>query len=345
MTLRIAFLGTGRLAQPVFEALCNSPHAIVGLVTQPDRTGRGHHRHVNPLKEFAIARGIPVFQPETLKTPEYQDALRDWQADLFVVAAYGQILPKIVLNLPRLGCINVHASLLPKYRGATPIHAAILNGDAESGVTIIRLVSQLDAGPMLGVVRTPIDPRETTGELEIRLADLAVPLTLQVVSELEAGSEHEEIQDDAAVSHVGKLTKQDGMIPWEKTADQVSNHIRGMQPWPGPYSVLHSDHRPPVRMQVLEVSPESSESQLSPGSVVEISASGMRVQCGTGALRILKVQPEGKRPMATADFLRGHPIKVGDRFVSANGATAGNSAGSSFPGKLEAGTLDRPTSG
>ena len=140
--MRIAFLGTGRLAQPVFTALCDSRHEIAGLVTQPDRTGRGHHQHVNPLKVLAISRGIPVHQPEKILTPDSLEVLQSWQAELFVVAAYGQMLPKTVLEMPRFGCINVHASLLPKYRGATPIHAAVLNGDAEAGVTIIRLVKE-----------------------------------------------------------------------------------------------------------------------------------------------------------------------------------------------------------
>ena len=216
--LRIAFLGTGRLAQPVFTALCASGNKLAGLVTQPDRTGHGHHQHVNPLKELATSQGIPVFQPEKIRTPESLAVLTGWQADLFVVAAYGQILPKGVLELPRLGCINVHASLLPKYRGATPIHAAILNGDAESGVTIIRLEPKLDAGPMLGVVRTPIGLRETTGELEGRLADLAVPLTLEVIGELATGTARPLLQDAAHASHVGKLTKEDGWIPWDKPA-------------------------------------------------------------------------------------------------------------------------------
>ncbi len=175
MALRIAFLGTGRLAAPVFQSLCDSEFTVCGLVTQPDRTGPGHHRHSNPLKSLAEERGIPVLQPQRIKTPDSVESLRQLNAELFVVAAYGQILSREILDMPRLGTINVHASLLPRHRGATPIHAAVLEGDLESGITIIRLVPELDAGPMLGSVRTPIGRKETTGELEARLADLAPP--------------------------------------------------------------------------------------------------------------------------------------------------------------------------
>lgn len=314
--LRIAFLGTGRLAQPVFGALCDSRHQVVGLVTQPDRTGRGHHQHVNPLKELAESRGIPVFQPVSMKTPESAAALQDWRADLFVVAAYGQILPKSVLELPRLGCINVHASLLPKYRGATPIHAAILNGDAESGVTIIKLVQKLDAGDMLGVVRTPIGPKETTGELEGRLADLAVPLTLRVIDELEAGKNHALPQDESQATHVGKLTKDDGWIPWGKSAREVRRHILGMQPWPGAFTLLTQEGRPPLRIKILEASSVQDDAKNEPGLVAVANEVMFGVNCGTGGLVIEKLQPDGKRPMSAAEFLRGHAVQVGDRLAS-----------------------------
>lgn len=314
--LRIAFLGTGRLAQPVFAALCESPRPIVGLVTQPDRTGRGHHQHVNPLKELAISRGIPVHQPEKIKTPESLETLQSWQAELFVVAAYGQILPRTVLEMPRLGCINVHASLLPKYRGATPIHAAVLNGDAETGVTIIKLVQKLDAGEMLGVVRTPIGTKETTGELEGRLADLAVPLTLQVIDELDRGVAKPVIQDESQATHVGKLTKDDGWIPWEKSAFEVECHVRGMQPWPGSFTVLSQAEHPPLRVKILEVTHTEEHTERPPGTISTVTKDSLGVQCGRGSLWITMLQPDGKRPMKTAEFLRGHLVQAGDRFVS-----------------------------
>lgn len=316
--LRIAFLGTGRLAQPVFAALCESPHRIVGLVTQPDRTGRGHHQHVNPLKELAISRGIPVHQPEKIKAPESLETLQSWQAELFVVAAYGQILPRAVLDMPRLGCINVHASLLPKYRGATPIHAAVLNGDAETGVTIIKLVQKLDAGDMLGAVRTPIGVKETTGELEGRLADLAVPLTLQVIDELDRGVANPVVQDESQATHVGKLTKENGWIPWKKSAFEVDCHIRGMQPWPGPFTLLHQAGRAPLRIKILEVMHTEENSERLPGTISTVTKDSLGVQCERGSLQIVMLQPDGKRPMQTAEFLRGHLVQIGDRFASAD---------------------------
>lgn len=312
-SLRIVFLGTGRLAEPVFEALCQSHHTVCGLVTQPDRTGPGSKKHLNPLKETAIARGMPVLQPERIRTPDAIAELQALQPELFVVAAYGQILPRAVLDMPRLGTINVHASLLPKYRGATPIHAAVLNGDAEAGVTIIGLVPQLDAGPMLGVVSTPVGRQETTGELEARLAALAVPLTLDVIAQLAEGTAHPVEQDHAAATHVGKLTKADGRIDWTKPAIQVERHLRGMQPWPGPFTTLILDGKPPLRMQVLGGTVVDSSNTAAPSSITAVDASTFTVQCGEGALRIDRVHPEAKRPMPTAEFLRGRAVKIGDR--------------------------------
>lgn len=319
MKLRLLFLGTGPLALPTFQALCDSTeHELVGLVTQPDRTGRGHHQHLNPLKELALARGLTVLQPELIKTPESVEQLIATGADLFVVAAYGQILSKAVLAVPRLGTINIHASLLPKYRGATPIHAAVLNGDAEAGVTIIEIVPKLDAGPMLGHVSTPIGPSETTGQLETRLAELAIPLTQRVINEIAAGTAVRVVQDDSLVSHVGKLSKPDGLIPWQKSAVEVERHVRGMQPWPGPFSHLHQGDKPPLRLQILSVAvvqTNNAATGLEPGSVVDVTGDQFTVQCSTGRVSILILQPDGKRPMPTSDFLRGRKVVVGDRLA------------------------------
>ncbi len=316
MRLRILFLGTGPLALPIFQALCDSSeHELVGLVTQPDRSGRGHHQHANPLKELAIARGLTVMQPDKIKLPESVESLRQTNADLFVVAAYGQILSNAVLAVPRLGTINVHASLLPKYRGATPIHAAILNGDTESGVTIIEIEPKLDAGPMLGNVSTPILANETTGQLEQRLAELAVPLTQCVIREIAEGTATRSPQDESLVTHVGKLSKPDGLVPWAKSASEVERHVRGMQPWPGPFSHLHQEGKPPIRLQVLSVSPTDHSVQpgnLPPGTVVAVTPNDFSVQCGSGVVTVLTLQPDGKRAMPTSDFLRGRKVSLGD---------------------------------
>lgn len=314
MTLRIAYFGTGNLAVPSFLSLLDSKHQIVGLVTQPDRTGRGHHQHVNPLKVAATERGLPVLQPDSIKAAEALAVLEQWGADLYVVAAYGQMLSPQLLAIPRLGTINIHASLLPKYRGATPIHAAVLNGDAETGITIIQIEPKMDAGPMLGVVRTAIQPDETTGHLEERLAELAIPLLYRVIDEIEARAVRPVLQDPAQVTRVRKLTKADGRIDWSRPAIEVERHVRGMQPWPGPFSELHQLGRPVQRMQILKVRVLDTNSAGQPGDVLAIDPAEITVRCGEQAIQILQLQPDGKRPMPAADFLRGRKLVQGDRF-------------------------------
>ncbi len=316
MTIRIAYFGTGNLAIPTFLSMLDSQYQIVGLVTQPDRLGRGHHQHLNPLKEAAVERGIAVLQPDSIKTPEALASLREWRADLFVVAAYGQILSPEVLGAPRLGTINLHASLLPKYRGATPIHAAILNGDTETGVTIIQIEPKMDAGPMLGVVRTAIRPDETTGQLEERLANLAIPVVYRVIDEIIAGVSRPVLQDASQVTRVRKLTKADGRIDWTRSAVDVERHIRGMQPWPGPFSELHQPGRPAQRLQIMvaRVVPIESTTSGRPGDVLTVDPGEITIRCGEQAVQILQLQPDGKRPMSTADFLRGRKLSPGDRF-------------------------------
>jgi methionyl-tRNA formyltransferase len=313
VTLRIVYFGTGNLAIQSFLSLLDSKHQIVGLVTQPDRVGRGHHQHVNPLKEAAAERGISVLQPDSIKTPEALAALRELKADLHVVAAYGQLLSPDVIVTPRLGTINIHASLLPKYRGATPIHAAILNGDVETGVTIIQIEPKMDAGPMLGVVRTPIRPDETTGQLEERLAELAIPLLHRVIDEIEAGVVNPVQQDSSLATRVRKLSKADGRVDWTRSAIEIERHVRGMQPWPGPYSELHQLDRSPQRLQILKVRVVPIESG-QPGDVLAGDPDVVTVQCGRQAIQIVELQPDGKRPMSAADFLRGRKLSSGDRF-------------------------------
>ena len=315
MTLRIAYFGTGNLAVPSFLSLLDSKHQIIGLVTQPDRVGRGHHQHVNPLKAAAVERGIAVLQPDSIKSPESLAALQALSADLFVVAAYGQMLSPQVLATPRKGTINIHASLLPKYRGATPIHAAILNGDAETGVTIIQIEPKMDAGPMLGIVRTAIRSDETTGQLEERLAELAIPLVFRVIDEIEAGVAVAVQQDPAQVTRVRKLSKSDGRIDWTKSAADVERHVRGMQPWPGPFTELHQPGRPPQRLQVLSarVVPIVTTAGV-PGNSMTVDSAEITVCCGDLAVQIVQLQPDGKRPMSAAEFLRGRKLVTGDRF-------------------------------
>jgi methionyl-tRNA formyltransferase len=311
-------MGTGAFALPAFRGLLDSPHDVVGLVTQPDRTGRGHHHHVNPLKDSAIAAAVPVLQPEKASSPESLDALRALGADLYVVAAYGQILSTKLLQLPRLGAINLHGSLLPKYRGAAPIQYALWNGETRTGVTIFQIVRELDAGPILGRVETEIGPQETCGELHDRLAALAVPLMLRILERIEQGRAAAELQDAGLATFAPRIPKQAGGIDWTQPAERIGWHVRAMQPWPMPFTFLHRPGSAPLRMIVPEVRPVSDASARSraatPGVIIPSPSGRLFVATGDGVLEIVQIQPSGKRAMGVADFLHGHPLGEGARF-------------------------------
>ena len=321
--LRLVMMGTGDFAVPTFQSLYDTPHQVVGLFTQPDRTGRGHHRNLqNPMKELALAHQTPVFQPEKINTLESLADLRSLQADLFVVAAYGQILSPELLSIPRLGSINVHASLLPKYRGAAPVAFAILNGDAETGVSIIQVLPQLDAGPIFAVARTPIGPEETAGQLEDRLARLAVDLVPGVIEQLSSGTASPVPQAESLATRASKLKKQMGAIDWTKSAAQVDWQVRAMQPWPNPYTFLHSAGKPQQRLLILGVQPlAESPSTATPGTPTTVEKDRLVVQAGGGSVEILRIQPEGKRPMTIAEFLRGRVVTSNDCFGPEIGET------------------------
>jgi len=317
MPLRLVMMGTGEFAVPVFGALCESPHEVVGLVTQPDRTGRGHHHHVNPMKETALAHAIPVFQPEKANRRESLERLQEFAADLFVVAAYGQILSSKLLAIPRLGAINVHASLLPKYRGAAPVNYAILCGETETGITIFQIEPKLDAGPMLARVATPIGGKETAGELEQRLARLAIEPTVEVVNGLESSSIEPLTQDDTQVTLAPRMAKSMGLIDWTKSSAQTECHIRAMQPWPKPFTFLHQPDNKPLRTLILDadvVAVPAEEESAKPGTVVGVCEEELLVRTGDGAIAVRQIQPAGKRAMSTPDFLHGHSLSVGDTF-------------------------------
>ena len=314
MTLRIAMLGTGSFALPTFQGLLDSSHTIVGLVTQPDRTGAGHHHHQNPLKELAIARELPVFQPVKASAPESLDVMASWQADLFVVAAYGQILSTKFLSLPRLGAINVHASILPKHRGASPIQHAVWIGDTEAGITIFQIVRELDAGPVLAIERTPIGANETSGELEERLAAFAVPVLLRVVDQLDAGNATPQPQDHSQSTYARRLSKSDGEIHWSQTAAEIACHVRAMQPWPKAFSHwLRPDHAP-LRVIIPRASVVADTTVAACGTVLPSSPGQLLVKAGQEAVSLESLQPEGKRPMTAADFLHGYLIHAGQSF-------------------------------
>ncbi len=315
MSLRLVMLGTGTFAVPTFRGLYESRHKVVGLVTQPDRTGRGHHRHVNPMKELAEQHDTPVFQPQKANLPESLDRLREFQADLFVTAAYGQILSADFLSVPRLGAINVHASLLPKYRGAAPIQFAVINGETETGITIFQIEPKLDAGPVLGIERTPIGDHETYGELQDRLAELAVGLTQRVIDQIEDGTTEPIVQDGSLVTKAPRLDKTDGEIPWQKSARLVDCHIRGVQPWPKPSAVLQLEDGRQLRLLVLEVADADQSVSGEPGSVSILDRKRLLVATGDGTVEVIRVQPDGKRTMTAADFLNGNPVTDDARFL------------------------------
>lgn len=313
--LKIVMMGTGEFAIPAFRSLYSTPHAVVGLYTQPDRIRVGKELHRNGMKEVALEHGTPVFQPEKINTPEALAELASLQADVFLVAAYGQILSRKLLAIPPLGSFNLHASLLPKYRGAAPIHYAIMNGETETGVSMIEIVPELDAGPVVGVVKTLIGDQETTGELEVRLADLSVPLTTEFLNQLSAGKVERLPQAGDQVTFAPKMPKELALIPWDKSGPQVDCHIRAMQPWPTPYTFIHSSGKPPRRLVIrkIRVLPDQLAGG-EPGTIAGITATEILVQTGTSLVSLETIQPEGKKPMSAAEFLRGNKLQSGDWF-------------------------------
>ena len=320
-SLRIVMMGTGEFALPAFVSLFESPHEVIGLFTQPDRAGRGHHHHPHPMKDAALERGCPVFQPNRVNTPDALESLRSLNPDVCLVAAYGQILSEELLAIPRLGAFNVHASLLPKYRGAAPIQYAIWNGETETGITIFRIDPKLDAGQIVGVEKLAIGEKETSGELEARLAQLAVPLTQRVLTELAEDRLTLQTQNAAEVTKAPRLKKSDGQIDWNKPAREISWHVRAMQPWPTPFTFFHQSDQKTIRLIVTEVEVLSEADSPMPASILEEAKPGvvvfadgrLIVQSGAGLLEILRLRPEGKREMPATDFLHGHSVRPGDR--------------------------------
>jgi len=311
-SLRVVFFGTPGFAVPTLDRLLLSRHQVVCVVSQPDRPrGRGQKTTDGPAKVRALAAAIPVLQPTTLKDPTFMAALAGLKADLGVVAAYGKILPEAVLAAPRRGMVNVHASLLPRYRGAAPVHRAIMAGERETGVTIMRIVKALDAGPMLATVRRSISADETSDEVEGDLARLGAELLVATLDLLADGDVPETPQDDEAATYAHRLTKEDGLVDWSLPADHIHNLIRGLHPWPHAHTFLEE------RRLILLRSKASDEPASSAGGTV-ITAHGdhLRVAAGKGVVDILEMQAEGKRPMAPRDFLAGHRLTPGDRFAA-----------------------------
>jgi methionyl-tRNA formyltransferase len=320
--MRVVMMGTGLFAEPTLEALLASRHEVAGLVTQPDRAAgqeRGSTRQTGRgMKAIALEHGVRVVQPESINTPEGVAALAELKPELLVVAAYGQILSKEVLSVPPRGGINVHASLLPKYRGAAPIAWAIWKGEVRTGVTIIRMSVALDAGDMLAQGATDIGPEETAGDVEARLAPLGARLALDVIDRMETGTlPPGGKQDPSQVTKAPKLTKEHGAIDWARPAEEICRQVRAMQPWPTAYTYWHRPGQPPVRLIICRARPRSrtdAETALAAGTViVPGDPRALGVATGDGVVEIVELQPAGKRRMAAEEFLRGRRPQAGDR--------------------------------
>jgi methionyl-tRNA formyltransferase len=308
--LRLAFLGTPAFAAAALERLLRSPHDLAGVVTQPDRPrGRGQKHTFSPVKALAVGAGLPVLQPERLKAPEFQEALRALKTDLGVVAAYGRIIPDEVIATPRLGMINIHASILPKYRGAAPIHRAVMAGEVETGVSIMRVVRELDAGPVFAVARHPIGTDETSLDVEHALAEIGADLCAGVIDALAAGTARDTPQDHARATYAHRLTREEGWIDWTRPAAELHNRVRGLQPWPLAEGVLAGQRLLIVRSAVAQPPHPGA-----PGEVLAATGDDLLVATGDGALRLLEVQPEGKRVMTAREFLAGRRLAGGARF-------------------------------
>jgi methionyl-tRNA formyltransferase len=313
VTLRIVFLGTPAFAVPSLEALIRSRHDVAGVVSQPDRPkGRGQQLQPTPTKQTASTHGIPVLQPAKIRDEAFLQAIRDLCPDLGVVVAFGRILPDALLAIPRLGMINVHASILPRYRGAAPIQRAVLAGDAETGVSIMRVVSELDAGPVLSIARAPIPPDATSGDMETVLATLGATQLLPIVDALAEGRAVEVPQDHAGATHAAKISKADGPIDWHAPATVLHNRVRGLQPWPLASTTLDGQ-----RLVVRKTRANAIDTHAAaPGTIVRAYGDQLTVACGGGtAIDVLEIQPEGRRTMTAREFLAGRADLEGKQFA------------------------------
>lgn len=309
MPLRVVFFGTPAFAVPTLDALLASEHEVVGVVTQPDRPrGRGQQVTEAPVKARAGTAGLPILQPTRLKEPAFLEQIREWRPDIGVVAAYGRLLPQVLLDLPPRGLLNVHASLLPAWRGASPIQRAVLNGDAVSGVTIMRVVLALDAGPMLAKVEVPIAATDTAGTLEARLAMAGAPLLRDVIDRMGRGETVVEVpQDDTQATLAPRLEKHEGRVDWTRSAWALDCHVRGMQPWPVAFTFVDGQ-----RLMLREATADATASAgQPPGALVRQDGEALLLACGDGqSLRVTRVQPEGKRVMTAREWIAGRRVST-----------------------------------
>jgi methionyl-tRNA formyltransferase len=308
--MRIIFMGTPESAVPSLRRLIHDGHEIVAVWTQPDKpAGRGKKLHGSPVRQFALERGLTIHQPQKIKTDAAKELFASHKADVAVVVAYGRILPQEFLDAPGRGCLNVHFSLLPKYRGAAPVNWAIVNGEAETGVTTMRIVQELDAGPILLQRATKVEPDETTPMLLGRLGEIGADLISETLRNLDHIKPKSQIDSEATLAPI--LKREDGLIDWSIDAFAIERRVRGFQPWPTAHTTLRSD-----RLIVWAAAPEWIEQlQFPPGQIIEAGRDRLIVACGDGtALRVLELQSQDSRRMAVRDFLNGTRVSVGDQF-------------------------------
>lgn len=312
--MRIIFMGTPDFSVPTLESLLASRHEVIAVVTQPDkRKGRGKEVQMTPVKETALRHGIPVYQPIRAREASFVEEMRRLAPDVMVVIAFGQILSKELLDVPGFGCVNIHASLLPKYRGAAPIQWAVINGDRETGITTMMMDVGMDTGDMLEKLVVPLEEKETGGSLFDRLSLLGGDLILSTLDKLEDGSLVQTPQNHDEATHVKKIEKSMGDIDWMMDAASIERLIRGLNPWPSAYTRWNGKL---LKLWEADVIAEngSQVDEASVGKVLEAAGDSLKVQTGDGVLDIRSLQPEGKKRMDTASFLRGYKIETGDRF-------------------------------
>lgn len=321
--MKIVFMGTPDFAVGALEAIIDAGYQVTAVVTQPDKPkGRGKEIQISPVKKCALAHGIPVLQPVKIRTAEEVKRLRAYEADIFVVAAFGQILSEEILNMPSFGCVNIHASLLPKYRGAGPIQWAIIDGEKETGVTIMQMDKGIDTGDMLFKTVVPIDERETGDSLHDKLAAAGAKLIVEALSKIECGEVRPQKQNDADACYAKMLKKSMGKIDWNQSADVLDRLIRGLISWPGAFTVFRGKILKIWKEEAVCEEPEMWGAQTGseepgeseePGTVVKVGKDAFYVRAGEGFLKVLEVQPEGKKRMAVRDFLLGYPVKTGEK--------------------------------
>jgi methionyl-tRNA formyltransferase len=312
--MRIVFMGTPEFSVPSLEALLGSKHLVVGVVTQPDRPkGRGQEVVFSPIKRICVREGIPILQPTKMKDPTFLDALQAWQPDVIAVAAFGRILPPAILRLPPRGCINVHGSLLPKYRGAGPIQWAIIRGEQETGITTMLMDEGMDTGAMLLQERISITPDDTAETLAARLAKIGGTLLVETLRRLEEGTLSPIQQDHAQATLAPILKKEDGLIDWTMAATEIANRVRGLSPWPGAYTDCGGE-----RWTLWRVLPRDEHADEVPGTIRTITKDAADVATGKGTIRLLEIQPANSRRMTMAQYLAGHRLPAGTILGSAS---------------------------